>query len=96
MVSRRETTPNSATVLRSIRPWGRRHLIRLDGNRLQIAAIETDRLRFPTGTAVAAILRSGSAKVMSTAWDELEKLEEIATQGARELGESLERQGYFR
>ena len=36
------------------------------------------------------------AKVMSTAWDELEKMEEIAKQGARELGESLERQGYFR
>ncbi len=36
------------------------------------------------------------AKVMSTAWDELEKLEEIAKRGARELGESLERQGYFR
>jgi len=36
------------------------------------------------------------ADVMSVAWDELEKLEDIATQGARQLGESLEAQGYFR
>ena len=34
-------------------------------------------------------------QVMGFAWDELEQMEDIAVQGARELGESLETQGYF-
>jgi hypothetical protein len=36
------------------------------------------------------------AEVMVTAWDDLEKLENVAIQGAREMGDSLAAQGYFR
>lgn len=35
-------------------------------------------------------------EVMGFAWDELEQLEDVAVQGACELGKSLEAQGYFR
>ena len=36
------------------------------------------------------------ANTMALAWDDLEQLEDLAIRGARELGESLEAQGYFR
>jgi hypothetical protein len=36
------------------------------------------------------------AEVMVTAWDELETMEDLATQGAREMANGLTQQGYFR
>ena len=36
------------------------------------------------------------ADTMALAWEDLEQLEDLAIRGARELGESLEAEGYFR